>query len=49
MERLVAEPGIVPLALEFVILCACRTNESLGAQWTEFDMEDALCASSPQA
>lgn len=31
--------GVAPLALEFTILTACRTNEALQATWTEFDIE----------
>jgi len=30
------------MALEFTILTAARTNETLGARWSEFDLEDRL-------
>ncbi len=29
-------------ALEFTILCASRSGETIGAQWSEFDLEKAL-------
>lgn len=35
------QEGIAAKALEFVILCACRTNEALGAKWFEIDQEKA--------
>lgn len=38
---------IVKLAFEFLILTACRTNEVLGAQWSEFDLDKALWAIPP--
>jgi integrase len=31
--------GVSPRALEFVLLCACRTNEGLGARWLEMDLD----------
>jgi integrase len=31
----------VRLAFEFTILCAARTSEALGAQWSEIDLEAA--------
>ena len=35
-------PGIAARALQFTILCAARTNETLGAQWSEFsDLDGA--------
>jgi integrase len=33
-----AEPGVAALALEFVVLTATRTNETVGARWGEFDL-----------
>jgi integrase len=30
--------GVAALALEFALLTACRTNEVLGARWSEFDL-----------
>lgn len=39
MSHLRAQPGIGPLALEFTILTAARTNEVVGAQWREIDLE----------
>jgi integrase len=38
MERLRAQEDMAPLALEFVILTACRTGEVLGARWSEIDL-----------
>jgi integrase len=34
--------GIAASALEFTILTACRTNEVLGAQWSEIDLNSRL-------
>ncbi|MGH8293579.1 MAG: tyrosine-type recombinase/integrase [Gammaproteobacteria bacterium] len=31
--------NITKLLFEFLILCACRTNEAIGAQWSEVDLE----------
>ena len=33
------QPGIAALALEFTILSASRTGETLGAVWSEFDLD----------
>ena len=33
--------AVIKLALEFVILTACRTSEVLGARWTEVDLDTA--------
>jgi integrase len=40
-KRLRAVDSMTALALEFVILTATRTGETLGAQWREFDREAA--------
>jgi integrase len=32
------QPGVAPRALEFAILTAARTSETLGATWAEIDM-----------
>jgi integrase len=37
-----ARPAIAALALEFAILTATRTNETLGARWQEFDLEAGI-------
>lgn len=37
MEKLRAEEGVSPRALEFTILCATRTGETIGAEWSEID------------
>ena len=37
-----AQSGIAARALEFTILCACRTGETLGATWGEFDLNRAI-------
>jgi integrase len=42
MKRLRAMPGVAPLALEFTILNACRTEEVIGADWGEFELKDRL-------
>lgn len=39
MATLRAEKGAAALALEFTILCACRTVEARGAAWDEIDTE----------
>lgn len=36
------EKGASPLALEFTVLTAARTNETLGASWSEFDLDKGL-------
>ena len=42
METLRARDGIAALTLEFTILTATRTGEVIGAEWGEFDLENAL-------
>lgn len=42
MRGLRAMEGVSPKALEFAILTATRTGETLGALWSEIDMENAL-------
>jgi len=39
MRELQGKPGVSALALQFLILTACRTGEVIGAVWTEFDLE----------
>ena len=34
--------GTAPLALRFLILTCCRTNEAIGATWDEFDFKRGL-------
>ena len=41
VKRLRASDSMTSLALEFVILTATRTSETLGARWQEFDLEVA--------
>jgi integrase len=38
VEALRHQKGIAPLALELLILTASRTNEVIGARWSEFDL-----------
>lgn len=38
VAALQAMPGIGALAVEFIILTACRTSEAINAQWSEFDL-----------
>jgi integrase len=38
MERLKVQSGIAALALQYLILTACRTNEVIGAKWEEIDL-----------
>lgn len=42
MVELRAKEGISPRALEFLILCASRTGEVLGATWPEINLEEKL-------
>jgi integrase len=42
MVELRALDGVPARALEFTILCATRTNETVGARWSEFDLEQRL-------
>jgi integrase len=42
MASLRAEVGLAPDALEFTILTAARTDETLRAQWSEIDFDKAL-------
>jgi len=42
MSELRAMEGVSPRALEFAILTAARTNEVIGAQWSEIDLDNAL-------
>ncbi|WP_036283942.1 site-specific integrase [Methylocystis sp. ATCC 49242] len=47
LARLRSDPGIsesARLAFEFLILTASRTNEVLGARWSEFDVTNRLWA-----
>ena len=41
VKRLRASDSMTSLALEFVILTATRTSETLGARWQEFDLAKA--------
>ncbi|NDB70206.1 MAG: integrase, partial [Methylocystaceae bacterium] len=42
MRELRSRPSTSALALEFTILTAGRTNEILGARWSEFDLDDKI-------
>lgn len=42
MESLRAQEGTAARALDFTILTAARTGEVIGAQWEEFDLDEAL-------
>ncbi len=39
-DELRMQEGIAARALEFLILTACRTNEVIGARWSEFDFAE---------
>lgn len=41
-ESLREQPGIAARALEFTILTATRTNETVSATWREFDLDDCV-------
>jgi len=42
MAALRAQEGLAARALEFLILCAARTGEVIGARWEEFDLDEAV-------
>ncbi|MBP0494007.1 integrase arm-type DNA-binding domain-containing protein [Roseomonas sp. SG15] len=42
MEQVRASPDLAARALEFLILTAVRTNEAMGAEWTEINTTKAL-------
>ena len=42
MNKLRAQEGQAARALEFLILTASRTNEVIGAQWTEIDLDAGI-------
>lgn len=44
MERLRERPAVAARALEFTILTAARTGETLGTRWSEIDMTAAVWA-----
>jgi integrase len=42
IEALRGQPGMAALALEFCILTATRTSETIGAQWGEIDLDGVV-------
>lgn len=42
MNELRAAEGTAARALEFLILTATRTNETIGATWQEFDLDEGV-------
>ncbi len=42
MQRLRDQPSLSSSALQFLILTAARTNEVLGAQWSEIDLDNKV-------
>lgn len=42
MGHLREQEGVAAIALEFTILTACRTGETVGASWAEFDLDRGL-------
>lgn len=47
LTKLRAETGMARYALEFLILCASRTGEVVGAQWEEIDLAKGTSGRSP--
>jgi integrase len=47
LQQLRKQEGVGARALEFTILCACRTGEALGAPWAEFDLAAGVWTISP--
>jgi integrase len=41
-QELRSRPALAARALELTILCATRTNETLGARWKEFDLANRV-------
>lgn len=41
-KKLQGIEGVSSLALQWVMLCGCRTNEALRAKWSEIDTENSL-------
>ena len=39
MKELRQQNGVAASALEFTILCCARTGETIGAEWSEFDLD----------
>ena len=42
MKELRSQSGMAQYALEFLILCASRTGEVVGAKWEEFDLKKGI-------
>jgi integrase len=42
IKELRKQQGMAALALEFTILTACRTGETIGATWDEIDLEEKV-------
>jgi integrase len=42
LKRLHEREAVAALALEFVILTACRTSEAIEAAWSEIDLDKAI-------
>lgn len=42
LVKLAGQSGMSRYALEFLILCAYRTGEVIGAEWSEIDMDKAI-------
>lgn len=49
VTRLRAADAMAARALELTILCAARSGETLGATWSEFDLDDKLVWTIPAA
>lgn len=48
IEKLREQPGVAPLAIEFLILTAARTMKALGAKWSEIDEQAAVWTIPPE-
>lgn len=42
MAALKAQPGVGAIALQFTILTAARTGQTIGAEWSEIDFDNAV-------
>jgi integrase len=48
MDELRARPGVTARALEFLVLCASRSGEVLGARWDEIDLDQKTWTVPPE-
>ncbi|MEA0709485.1 tyrosine-type recombinase/integrase [Xanthomonas campestris pv. campestris] len=42
MRKVAAMDGVAAMALRFTVLCAARTGETIGARWSEIDLDEGV-------